>query len=173
MLATYFSIAWLAQAMAQKDQAKVVDFLTGGNSNVAHQDSQLVQSRFDWAQTWERNQFFQVLSGQPQGPVNPDNVPDLPAIDFDKTQIIAVWGGNARNVSGYNLVDKTFEKNDDVIWLAPQMMSAGAAVAQTRPYAFIQVTKQRNEIDVMLQVGVDGQGSPIWKRIANFPKRGA
>jgi len=173
MLATYVSMAWIAQAMAQKDQAKVVDFLSGGNSNVASQDSQLVQSRFDWAQTWERNQFYQVLSAQPQGPVNPDNVPDLPVIDFDKSQIVAVWGGNARNVAAYNLVGKTFEKDSDVIWLAPVPMGTNTAVTMTRPYAFIQLTKQKNEIDVMVQVGTDGQGNPIWKRAAHFPKRGS
>jgi len=172
MLATYFSIAWLAQVMTQKDALKVVDFLTGSNSNVAHQDSQLVQTRFDWAQTWERNQFYQVLSGQPQGPVNPDAVPDLPVINFDKTQIVAVWGGNAKNVAGYTLIGNTFEKDSDVIWLAPTVMTAGSAITATRPYAFIQVTKQKNEIDVMLQVSTDGQGNPIWKRIAKFAKTG-
>lgn len=171
MLSTSLAIGWFAGAIAQSNSLKIVDFLTGGDSNVAHQESQLITSRYDWAQAWERNQFYQVL-GAKAGPVNPDNVPDLPVIDFDHTQIIAVWGGNARNISGYNLLNKTFEKNADVIWLAPQVMAGGAAVAMTRPYAFIQTTHTKYEIDVMLQVGVDGQGAPIWRRVAHFPKRG-
>jgi hypothetical protein len=175
MIAAIYAIGWIANQMAiiaaePKKPIEVVDFMTGGNSGAAKPEVRLVQDRQAWARAWIHNRQYAVISDNPDSE-NPDNVPDLPNLDFDKTQVIVVFGGLVKNVGSFRLQGVTLEDHHDVVRLIPEFLQSGtSAVMVTQPFALIQVTKAKRELDVYLQNGTDANGDPVWRQIAKFGK---
>ena len=174
MTSTYFALLALVTAisrMAADDSSKlrVVDFISGGDSQALNPAVDLVKTPQEWVRVWQYHRTApQVTDGGPGIAALPETA-DMPAIDFRSIDVLAIFGGSADGISGYEVVGVGSVKHHAVIRLRPvRDLPTGSLSVQTMPYAFLELTRIKSPIDVEMLAGVDKSGSPVWRKIGAF-----
>jgi hypothetical protein len=176
MTSTYFGIVSVIAAIGQMtadDSAKlkVVDFATGSDSQAVTSLVQLAKTPQEWAQVWQFHRTAPVVATGAIGAAVLPETMDLPVVDFDHTNVLAIFGGITNGVTGYSLSGVGSVKHHAVIRLQPVSgLPNGSLTVATQPYAFIQITRIKSPIDVEMLSGIDSNGAPIWTKIASFNK---
>jgi hypothetical protein len=176
MIAMYLAFLsvgrWVLSEVADNSKAlTVVDFATGDDSWVNTAHTEYVENADAWRGVWQMHRSRPAATVGGAAASAADETVDLPKVDFSQDKVIAVFGGISQNITGYTLEGVVRIRDHDVIEIKPRIPQAQGQISfPTQPYAFIEIASVKHAIDVMMQVGVDTDGSPIWKLIAQYKK---
>ncbi|AIE84443.1 hypothetical protein [Fimbriimonas ginsengisoli] len=156
----------VAQNGIPKEEApfKALGQMTGADSQVESPRVEMVQDNANWARVWrDHRQSTNVVPGI-SAPVT--DLPDRPVVDFEKNVVLCLFGGQSRNVTGFDIVDVGDEKGTAFVRIRPQILpQAGASVLQN---AYILIVLPRTKRKMTVELDQSSLGGRGWRTLASF-----
>lgn len=156
----------LTTSMAKKDEDvkfELKGFTSSVETFMERPAQTLVTDAEQWAKVWEGHKGPPFLNGI----TNADG--QVPKVDFEKSNVIAIFAGQMRSVQGFDVADVVDTEKLVTIKLVPISMPGGESVL-ANPFALIEVSKVKRPIEVKIATG-----NNQWKTIGTFtpPKESA
>lgn len=149
-------------AFNREPEFRALSIASAEDSAVTKSRISLVQDNTTWQRIWREHSGYASLAGDNLG--GNFAVAKAPAVDFKESQVIALFGGNERGVSGYDLVDLDAGPTEIKVLIRPRNLGVGAI--QTSPYIFIQTTITKRKLAIWMDAGTAGQ--PAWRLISTL-----
>jgi hypothetical protein len=139
--------------------------MTGADSQVEIPRIDLVQDQNAWVQAWkDHRQATTVSLPGVQNPIQ--DVTDRPRVDFEKNVVLCLFGGQSRNVSGFELADVGDEKGVAYVRIRPIVLPSGGAGLLQNAYMMLVLPRTKRKLTVQIdQSQLGGRG---WRTLANF-----
>jgi hypothetical protein len=162
-------IASAALAHGEGDPLKVkpVAVMQGADTLINHPMVRMIKTKQQWSELWAMHKGGAVAkpAADPKAPVTDEK--GVPIVDFDKNQVLVVFGGKLVNVQAYDYVKTVDDHGTAIVQLAPNNVPAGTNDAIMLPYILLVIPQEPVPIQVDLDtVGKDGQH--FWNKIAAF-----
>ncbi len=146
---------------------KPVATMEGGDSLINHPMVRMIKTPKQWSELWAMHKGNAVAK-----PVTTDKAPavdekGVPIVDFDKNQVLVVFGGKLVDVQGYDYLKTVNVDGTAVIQLGPNTVPASANDAIMTPFVLLVIPQEPVPIEVDLDtIGKDGKH--FWNKIAAF-----
>jgi len=146
--------------------------MVGDDSQVLSQRIVLVQEPGDWARLW--NEHKAVMANAPSN-VNVTNKDmAVPNVDFRKTVIVGVFGGQTRDIANYRVVLAGESQKAAILRIQPTVLPRGGGGLLTQPFLMAVVSRSKKPLEI--QMPFEQGGKVVWRTVATFKptlKRGS
>jgi len=145
-----------------------IAMLNGGKSLITFPLVRMIQNSTQWGELWTIHKGIASVPSAAGTIVNAD-AEKPPVVDFDKNQVLIVFGGQLTNVQAYDYVKTIVRDKDAVIQLAPNIFPAASSqqVVMT-PYIMLVLPKEKVSVTVELDT-LAQDGTHFWAQLARFP----
>jgi hypothetical protein len=146
---------------------KPVQTMAGGDSNVHFPMVRTITNDKMWKELWAMHKGLPITNAATEKTATPDPT-KLPTVDFDKNQVLVVFGGKLPDVQAYEYA-KTYDKDGvAVVQLNQNVIPASTAKSTFYPFILMVVPKEPVRIRIELD-SIAKDGSHFWMQIASFP----
>jgi len=146
-------------------KVKPIQTMSGGDTKFNMPLVRLIQAQSVWQELWTMHKGAALVEADSDKAPAP--IIKAPEVDFEKNQVLVVFGGKMPNVQAYEYV-KTYAKDSvAVIQLSQSMVPPSADRPVFHPYVMLVIPKEGVPIDVELD-SIAKDGSHFWMRIAGF-----
>ena len=172
MVIVYKLIAATLMALAHPsgtgDPSKVkpVEMLQGHDTLVEFPMVRMIQDEKTWTELWVLHKGAPTLPGSGGTVGNADSRP-TPKVDFDKNEILVVFGGHNWSIQAYDYVKTDVRGKEAVIQLAQSVFSTNTPGVDMCPYIILVLPREKVEISVELDTP-NRDGTHYWNPIAHF-----
>jgi hypothetical protein len=144
---------------------KPIQTMAGGDTKIDFPMVRIIQNPKAWRELWAMHKGLPIAPENADKPVDDPIKP--PTVDFDKNQVLIVFGGHLPNVQAYEYV-KTFAKDDTaIVQIGQNMIPASAVKDMMHPFIMLVVPREPVAIEVQLDE-VAKDGSHYWKTLAAY-----
>ncbi len=154
---------------AQTSELKVLDVMTGDDSNVHRPAVVMATNEQAWQRIWSEHHASVTMSGG----ATPNNFhvegDAPPHVDFRKARVLAIFAGNTPGITGFEAKKAEPKGGSDILRIrpipAPQSANnryIGAA------FAFVMLNNTRRPLTVQMDMRRSVQAPPDWQVIAKF-----
>ncbi len=146
---------------------KPVATMQGGDSLINHPMVRMIKNQKQWSELWEMHKGNAVIKPSTTDKAPAVDVKGVPIVDFDKNQVLVVFGGKLVDVQGYDYLKTLNVDGTAVIQLGPNTVPASASDKVMTPFVLLVIPQEPVPIQVDLDtIGKDG--NHFWNKIAAF-----
>jgi hypothetical protein len=160
------SVAALLSSGAIKSEApfKAISQMTGVDTSIEDSRVELIQDSASWSDLWHRHreQFQLNVPANAQS----DALSDLPKVSFTDNVVLCLFGGQSKNVLGFEIADVGEKESKGYIRIRPLLLPSTGADLLQNPYLFIVLPRTKKKVTVQLdETALGGQG---WRTLATL-----
>lgn len=164
-------------ALIQEPPFRAMERMTGTDTAIEQPMVLMVRDQAGWIQLWRQHRQIVQTGSPPAGatavapPQATADDSDRPKIDWSKQMVLCLFGGQSRNIGGFEVAEAGDDKNVAYVRVAPILLPLTAGNLLQNPYIFITIPRTKRKIVVQLdQSALGAQG---WRTLATFdPPRG-
>ncbi|MDR3690611.1 MAG: hypothetical protein P4L46_14630 [Fimbriimonas sp.] len=162
------SLIALTHTSGTGDPSKVkpLGMIQGGVSLIGFPLVRMIQNQEQWNELWTLHKGIPGVPSASGGIVNAD-AQRPPNVDFAKSQVLVVFGGQVANVQAYDYVRTVVRDKDAVIQLAPNPYPNNALRVVATPFIMLVLPTEKVSITVELDT-IAQDGSHFWAQLARF-----
>lgn len=144
---------------------KPIQTLAGGDSKLDFPMVRMIQTQKSWKDLWAMHKGLPFATSPDEKA--PAEAPKLPTVDFEKNQVLVVFGGHLENVQAYEYI-KTYAKDEiAVIQLGQSRVPPTAEKAMMHPFILMVIPREPVAIEVELD-SIAKDGTHFWLKIAGY-----
>lgn len=141
----------------KEEPFKVVGQFTGSNSLIETPNVMMVKGQPGWNDVWQQHRQTAVFT--PQGaPRLVDDV-ERPTVNFRKNVVLCLFGGQSRNVGGFEVSGVGEVKGTIVLRVRPILLPGNGAGVLQNPFLMVMLPRTKKKMQVQLDqspLGVEG-----------------
>jgi|GEM_PF-2345018 len=159
----------LAHPSGNGDPSKVkpLEMVQGHDTLIDFPMVRMIQNDKDWSDLWVLHKGVPSVSGSTGTIVNAE-ARSAPKVDFQKNQVLVVFGGHNWSVQAYDYVKTDVRGKEAVIQLAHNMFAPSAPAVDMCPFIMLVLPREKVAISVELDTP-NKDGTHYWNPIAKFP----
>jgi hypothetical protein len=166
LTAGLFAAVHLTGGSGDPLKIKPTQTMAGGDSKIEFPMVRMISAEKQWKELWMMHKGIPLVPSA-AGDITNADVPKLPTVDFEKSQVLVVFGGHVANVQAYDYV-KTFAKdNTAVIQLSQNFFPTSTVKTMMTPFVMLVIPKEPVPIEVELD-SIAKDGSHYWMKIASY-----
>jgi hypothetical protein len=136
----------------------------GSYSAITEDEVTLVTNAKAWEALWTRHRGDRLEE-------NANGWPEIPAIDFDRCMVLAMFGGESWNCNGYTVIQRATDRRRMLVRVdAMTFQTAGPDGGGKRVTPYGIFVLPRTSLPIIVERDTQGllAGPRIWKEVARF-----
>ncbi len=146
---------------------KPVGMLQGHDTLIDYPLVRMIRDAKTWSELWILHKGVPAVSTGAGTIANGDAQP-LPKVDFDKNQVLIVFGGQMQSIQAFDYLQTATKDKTAIVQLAPNRFGTSTPSVVMTPYILLVLPKLKVPIEVQLD-SLSADGTHFWNPIATFP----